>query len=918
MTTVVGRDRELEALAALLDFEQPRILVLDGEAGMGKTTLWRAGVEDARQRGLRVLSCGASGAETQLALTGIRDLLSDAFETVADRLPDPQRHALRVALLQEDPTERVPDSGAVAVAFLNAIRLLAEDIPTLIAVDDVQWLDAASAALLHYVVRRLEDEQVAVLLSERTGDRDALDLARLDPARLRTLEVGLLSVGALGRILSERLDVTYPRPLLHRIHEVSGGNAFYALELARALRDSPRPSRPGDPLPVPLNLLQLVTTRLQSLPAPTFDALAFAAALSRPTLEVIGDALGTDAAPLLEPAVSANVAEVDGGSVRFAHPLFAAAVSEITSARQRTLHARLAEVVADEEERARHLGLAATPPDTYVASTLESAASRAVHRGAPASAAALMEEALRFSPTEASGDSSRRAADAGWYWFVAGDARRAHELLETALASAPAGDERMRALNRLGRFHFQAGSRRTAIALFEEALQTPTRNAALRAEIHEGLAWAILLLREDIPRAVEHAKQAVQLATDAQLLAPLSDALVVQAQGEFLMGHGLPSPAIQRALSVQTDASEIRVLRRPQQHLALILTWADQFDEGRALMLGVRQLANSVGDETALTWILMRLSQLELAAGQWDLAREYADEAHDIAREAGQRPLEADLLCTRALLAAHRGDTELARTFGNDGLEAAEALETGLGTRLARSALGLLELSLDEVEASCAQLEPLWAASAKAQIVDPGDNRYVPDLIEALVKSDRVDEAASIQQLFEERARKLQRTSAIGTSARSKALVLAARGDADGALTQLRAAAGIHASAPVPFERARTLLALGSELRRQRQRRAARDALAEAHGIFAGLGASLYQAKTEQEIGRIGGRAPSGGELTPTEQRIAELVAEGKKNKEVAETLVVSVHTIEAALTRIYQKLDVRSRTELVARLSKL
>ena len=922
MAAVVGRDREVEDVVAFVDpgVAETRVLVLEGDAGIGKTTLWRAGVEAARDHGRLVLACEASGTETQLALTALRDLLAPVFDDIADDLADPQRHALNVALLREEPTQRGPDVGAVGVAFLNSIRLLAAQRPMLIAVDDVQWVDAASAALLQYVLRRLGDENVIVLLSRRTGDADSdpLQLARLDPSSVRSLRVGILSVGALGRILHERLGVTHPRPLLHRVHEVSGGNAFYALELARALRDSRKESRPGDPLPVPVNLLQLVTAHLESLPAPTFDALAYAAALSRPTVQVIGDALSADASPLLEPAVLANVAEVDAGKVRFAHPLYAAAVYEVAALRQRALHARLAEVVTDEEERARHLGLATAAPDAYVASTLEAAASRAVQRGAPAAAAALTEDSLRFTPTEAAEDSSRRAADAGWYWFVAGDARRAHELLETALKHAPPGDARMRALNRLGRFHFQAGSRRTAIALFEEALQTATSDAALTAEIHEGLAWAILLLREDIPRAVKHAKQAVELATDAELLAPLSDALVVQAQGEFLMGHGLPSPAIERALLVQTDTSEIRVLRRPQQHLALILTWADEFDEARSLMLEVRRLAYSVGDETALPWNLMRLSQLELAAGEWDRASEYAEEAYNIAREAGQRPLEADLLCTRALIAAHRGDAELARSLGEEGLEAAEALETGIGTRLARSALGLLELSTGNAAAACAQLEPLWEASNEAHILDPGDNRYVPDFVEALVQSDRLDEAAEVQGLFEDRARTLQRASALATSARGKALILAARGDSDGALRELQSAVEIHTRAPVPFEHARSLLALGAHLRRERQRRAAREALTDASHRFNELGAVLYVAKADEELGRIGGRAPSAGELTTAERRIAELVAEGKKNKEVAEALVVSVHTVEAALTRIYQKLDVRSRTELTRQLSKL
>jgi DNA-binding NarL/FixJ family response regulator len=167
--------------------------------------------------------------------------------------------------------------------------------------------------------------------------------------------------------------------------------------------------------------------------------------------------------------------------------------------------------------------------------------------------------------------------------------------------------------------------------------------------------------------------------------------------------------------------------------------------------------------------------------------------------------------------------------------------------------------------------------------------RCLPDAIEALAALGRTDEA-----------------EALGPVGRGRGLVLAARGDHEAALAALE-----QAQDALPFERARTLLALGAEQRRARQRRAARASLQAALATFDALGASLWSAKARAELGRIGGRAPSSGELTPAERRVAELVAAGHTNREVAETLVLSVHTVEAALTQAYRKLGVRSRTEL-------
>ena len=665
-------------------------------------------------------------SETQLSFTTIRDLVGEIFDEVADELPTPQRHALAVTLLREAPAGRPPDRGAIGVAFLSALRVLGKSTPTLIAVDDVQWMDAASQVPLRYALRRLGTEQtVNALLAHRIDETSALplELDRLDPSSIRTLEIGPLSVGALGRILHSQLDTTYPRPTLLRLHQVSGGNPFFALELARALGRITAPIGVRTTLPVPGTLHELVDERLVSLPSKTQDALLVAAALSRPTLTLLEVAFECDPLPLLAPAAEAQVARADGTMVRFAHPLYAAAVYDLAAAdRRRETHRRLAEVVADDEEHARHLALSADEPSEPVAAVVESAAQLAAARGASAAAAELLEEAHRLTPAEDVVERSRRAMDAGWCQFIAGNTARAGTLLERASETAPAGALHARTLVRLAWLDHHTGDRRIALDLYRAALEEAVDDPVLQAETHSLLAWCLFIMREDVVLAARHAQKAVELCETIEDPVLLADSLAVFAQIEFFLGGGLPSATMERALGIQAEVTDQRVLRQPRQHWALLLLCADRFDEARSHLQFVRELADAHGDESALPWPLMRLSQLELLAGDWVRAIRYADTGLEVALETGQRPPQADLLCTRALVLAHMGRVEEARAAAEEGIQLAESCGAGIGRRLAQWALALLDLSRDSIADAHDRLETLRAASQAAGIVDPGES----------------------------------------------------------------------------------------------------------------------------------------------------------------------------------------------------
>jgi len=251
---VVGRDAELAVVHGFLDAVDrlPRVLVIEGEAGIGKTTLWRAGISSARERGYCVLSTLPVQAESQLSYVGLADFLESILEEVLAELPPPQRRALEVALLRRDPGGSAPDQTAIAFAFLGALRVAADKKPALVAVDDLQWLDAPSTFVLEFAARRLRETTVGLLFAfraERGGDAPT-GLGRLPEERIRRIQVGPLSLGALRHLIQSRLELVLPRPALQRLHEASDGNPFFALELARALKERGDQLSPGEPLPV--------------------------------------------------------------------------------------------------------------------------------------------------------------------------------------------------------------------------------------------------------------------------------------------------------------------------------------------------------------------------------------------------------------------------------------------------------------------------------------------------------------------------------------------------------------------------------------------------------------------------------------------------------------------------------------------
>ena len=448
-SVLVGRDEELGAIEAFVAGVErgPQALVVAGEAGIGKTVLWRAGVEAARHRYGGVLTCRGVEAEASLSFSGLSELLAPVLDDVTASLAPPRRRALEVALLLVEPGEAAPDAHAIGLAVLDVLRVLAARAPLVVAVDDVQWLDPASAGVLQIALRRLRGERVGVLITvrEAPGLSVPIELDRcFDADRLRRLLVGPLTVGALHHLLKDRVGLDLSRPELVRLNEVTAGNPFFVVELGRELvRTNTRPTAAAV-VRVPASLQKLLDDRLARLPTDTGDVLLVVAASARPTVELLAAAHGNKdrVVDALDAAVTEGVIELDDARVRFSHPLHASVCyQQAPPWKRRAVHRALAAAVTDVEERARHLALAVDGPDATVAAELDAAARHATARGATAAGAELFELAAALDPGDAAASRQRRLQAAKRH-RLAGDVERAAAILEQLLTETASGVER--------------------------------------------------------------------------------------------------------------------------------------------------------------------------------------------------------------------------------------------------------------------------------------------------------------------------------------------------------------------------------------------------------------------------------------------------------------------------------------------
>jgi DNA-binding CsgD family transcriptional regulator len=905
---IVGRHEELAALRAFLTAPFPAALVIEGEAGIGKTALWRTGTAEAAARGFRVISASPPEGETKLSFAVLRDLLDDVFDTFGAGLTAPQRTALACALLRED-ARQPPEPSVIAAATLSTVRLAAGDSPLVLAVDDVQWLDPPSREALEFTVRRLQDEQVGLLIARR-GDGSAPVPLALDRApageHLHAQRLGPLSIGAIHQMIGDRLGTTLPRPILARIHEASGGNPFFALELARAIERRGSQLAAGQPLPVPDNVTELIRERLAGLPETTREALLAAAALSSPNAGLVGEVTGRDPWPDLRRAVENELVELDEERIRFTHPLLSAAVyGSVDLGRRRELHGRLAQIVPDLEERARHVAIAAEPPDDEAAALLDGAAERAATRGAPAAAAELIEFAIRLTSDDDSTGRDRRRLRAADLHAAAGSRHRSEALL-AELEREAEGPDRARALLRQAQYQALPA----AIALYEAALPDAAGYPELEGELEHFLGYD-LALTGDLAAGRAHVRRAVQLLDAAEGPA-LAEVLAGHALLEMYAGEPVPDQLLVRAIDLERRIGGAPQWRSPTKIAAVRLVREGRLDAARPLLEEFGTRAVAYGDESLHVNALRLKVELECRAGRFDVAEALVDELSALAEQIGE-PLET--LHPAALVAAYRAPSDEARALAFELKKVAVERDIAWEVITAESLLGFIELSEGDAAAAWRVLKPLPATLEAIGYRDIGG---LPPLhvhaVEAAVAVGELGFAHDLTALLEDRAAQIDSPWARMSAARTVGLVAAARGENDEAFAAFARALEEEARAPAPFERARMLLAFGAAQRRAKQWAEARRSFDEAVAIFGELGTSVWLDRARAELARVPGRAPARGTLTATERRVAGLVAQGRSNKEVAAALFVTVKAVEANLSRVYAKLGVRSRSELAHR----
>jgi DNA-binding NarL/FixJ family response regulator len=863
---------------------------------VGKTSVWLAAIDMARERGLCVLTARPVESETSFGFAALGDLLRDSIGD-ARQLPERQARALEVALLLTGDDAEPVHRQAVALATLGVLRLLARRGPLVVALDDAQWLDAPSAAALQFAARRLDDAPVGLLVTARGAVVPlGLESTFARDGRLAMLALAPLQADATRRLLATRLALALPRPTLARLYEQSGGNPFAALELGRAYRAGTLRLEPGEPLPPTLD--RLVRDRLEALSPPARRAVLVAAATSRPTVALLGD----DPEALAE-ATSAGILELHGKRIRFTHPLLAsAAYAGADADERRTLHARLSRLVADQEERARHLALAAPGPDERVAATLEAAARGAQTRGAPAAAASLYQWSARLTP----GPAPRRRVDAAYCLFEAGDSRTARASLERIAGELEPGPERARALIRLARVRSYDDDLGAAEDLFRSAIAEAGADAQLRATAQEGVAATLFRRRERLDDAARHAAAAASNAADPGFRAEALGSLLLI---ESVLGRAGAAETLAATLALQDASEHRRVLAQPLFQAGCVWLWRDELDRAGAAFERLRRSAAEIGDESSLPYVLVMLAQVECVRGAPAVAAAHADAGRELAEHAGQATLGAYLDALRALADAIAGDVEHARARAERALAVARRTSGRPADQFGAAALGLLELSLGRAEAATEILAPRVEFVRTQGIAEPGAARFVADHVEALIALGDTG-AEDLLRWYEGNARRLGRRSALAAATRCHALLCSG----DAAVELLDEAVTLSAPA-LPLERARTLLARGAAHRRARHKRLARESLAAALALFEQVGARRWAERAHAELARIGGRAPARGALTETERRVAELVAEGLATKQVAAALFVSPKTVEGHLTSIYTKLGIHSRAQLARRL---
>lgn len=912
MEALFGRDREREVATRFVAAAAsgPAALAIDGEPGIGKTSLFRFVLGQARDSDTTVLDCNPTHAESAMSFAALTELLRHVPDPEFEALPSPQRHALRVATLREEPAGAVLDERAVGTGLASLLFHLAEVNPLVVAIDDLQWIDRASAGVLTFALRRVHTETIGLLTCARSGERPAsFDSSIPSDGWHNSLTLSGLTASALFHVVRDQLTVTLARPTLLRVTETSGGNPFAAIELARAIGTGVGTSRPDG---TRLNELlhALTADRLGRLSQAARRALLAVASSPRPTIATMR-ALGLDAA--LEEAESSGTIMLDGDRVVFAHPLLSAAIAQMASApQQREMHAQLAAVTDDPEARARHRALALPERDESTAAALDTATFAAQARGSSVAAAELAQLAVERTIDPDSDLAWARRIRLAELLHSAGSSLEAQDVLQRP--GCPAGALRARALLVLIEIAFQTTTIQRAIDLAHAALAEAGDDPTLSARCLLSLA-TLTTDGHESARFAAKARETLEAAgvDDFGLLAW---AECEDVSARFNLGHGLDVERLERALELERAGRSWRSGDQVAAVRPVLLKWADRPEMALLALQELRARAEDEGNEGLIPYVLGHIPGILLRLGRLTEAAQAAADHLGHAERTGQESQRMQALYSVALVGSHRGRLDEAAGIGDEIVTWAAA-ECDAWLEMSGAAIvGFVALSRGDHAEACTWLARWANGLDQLGIVDPGVSRFHGDFIEGLIATGAIDEAAQRTTLLETRAETAGRISAQAIASRCRALLAAQTGDVVSAIDHIDRALAFDDACPVAFERHRTLLVKGLIHRRAKEKSAAKQALQAAATGFTAMGADAWTQRCEHELARIGTRASSATALTASERTIAELAARGLTNKQVAEHAFLSPKTVEANLARVYRKFGITSRAELGAHIA--
>ena len=906
---LIGREAErqlIEPLVAGARVGESGVLILTGDAGIGKTALldWAA----TCVTGMRLLRATGIEAEQQVPFGGLLQLLRPILGVI-DSLPAPQADALAGALALR--AGGGADRFAVGAGTLGLICRAAEERPVALLIDDAHLLDRPSAEALAFAARRLLADQVLLLATARSDEPSALTEAGLPQVRIGGLD------RAAAALVVQSSTGELPVALLDRMHRATGGNPLALQELSA---DPERLLRlpPDAPVPVPgavARAVAAVTARLDRR-ARTVLLLAAASGGELPLVTRAAALLGVDALALQD-AERADVVRVTGGRVVFRHPLVRSSVYAAADPdERRAAHRALAAALPGEdlERRAWHLAEAATGPDDQAADLLERVGVRARSRSADATAATAFERAARLSVDESARTS--RLVSAGESAWLAGQGGRSGELLAEALAFAATPALRVRAQELLGAVAARSGSLTDA----RDRLSAAAREAAaFDADL------AVVLLADVINACFYLGDSAGAMTTVRLLDELLPSVITVRARVLGLMAMGIARvlageggmELIRRSVDLLGSSDELDDDQRRRAWLVLGPLFLRESGTGRELVQRAVEDFRQRAALGALPTLLFHLARDDATTDRWSAAASEYHEAIRLARESGQSTELAASLSGLGWLEARLGRWTDSRAHLDEsaGLCSAHQINVFLAWTMYGS--GDLALGLGSAEQALTHFQDLATFLESTGIRDI-DISAEPEQVEMLLRLGRGDEARLVAEHYRDRAMAKGQPWAMARAERSRGLV----GPDDELDATFAAALDWHAKTLDDFERARTLLAQGSRLRRARRRVDAREPLRAAVDVFDRLGAAPYAQMARGELQATGERAHRAGvstieELTPQELQIATMLADGRSTRETASALFLSPKTVEYHLRHVYTKLDVHSRDELGRKLSR-